>query len=107
MPLNFRDDLLEALKDPKEAEAFLDVALEEDDLATFFELLRILAKAKGGMTAVAKRSHLRRETLYKMLSEKANPSFRSVLDITKALGYHLRMAKEAGKPHRHSELARI
>lgn len=104
MPLNFREDLLEALKDPKEAEALLDVALEEDDPATFLELLKILAQAKGGMTAVAKRSHLRRETLYKMLSKDANPSFKSVLDITKALGYHLEIAKQPVKPSRHREL---
>ena len=46
MPLNFRDDLAESLKDPKEAKAFLDAALEEDDPATVHELLRLLAQSK-------------------------------------------------------------
>lgn len=94
MPLKFRDDLTESLKNPKEAQAFLDEALKEDDPATFLELLRILAKSEGGMTAVAKRSSLHRVAVYKMLSKDANPSFRNVLSITKAMGYHLKLAKE-------------
>jgi probable addiction module antidote protein len=97
MPLNFRDDLLESLKDPKEAEAFLDAALAEDEPATFLELLRLLAQSKGGMAVLAKRSHIHRVAVYKMLSKDANPSFRNVLNITKALGYQMKMARETGK----------
>lgn len=97
MPLSFRDDLVESLQDPKEAEAFLDVALEEEDLATFLELLRILAHSKGGMSVLAKRCGIHRVTAYKMLSKDANPSFRNVMNILKALGYRMKLAKESGR----------
>lgn len=105
MPLKFRDDLLERLKDPKEAEAFLDAALEEDDPATFLELLRLLAQSKGGMAALAKRSHIHRVAVYKMLSKDANPSFRNVLNITKAMGYQMKLAKEAVKVRQKTRVA--
>lgn len=45
MPLNFREDLLEALKDPEEVAALLDAVLAEEDPATRPGLLRILAEA--------------------------------------------------------------
>lgn len=97
MPLKFRDYLVGTLKDPKEVEAFLKAALEEDDPATFLEMLRILAQTKGGMTVVSKRTKLHRVALYKMLSKDANPSFRNILHILTALGYQVKLAKGVGK----------
>jgi probable addiction module antidote protein len=100
MALKFRDHLIDTLKDPKEAEAFLAVALEENDPATFLELLRTLAQANGGMTVIAKRTKLHRVALYKMLAKNANPSFRNILNIITALGFQVKMAKSGSKPVR-------
>jgi probable addiction module antidote protein len=47
-----------------------------------------IARAKG-MTQVAKETGLSRESLYRALSADGNPSFATVLKVTKALGLRL------------------
>ncbi|MBM3909131.1 MAG: putative addiction module antidote protein, partial [Gemmatimonadetes bacterium] len=42
-----------------------------------------------GMTAVARRSKLGRESLYKALSGEGNPSFDTILRVVEALGLRL------------------
>jgi probable addiction module antidote protein len=41
------------------------------------------------MAQVAKEAGLSRESLYKALSENGNPSFATILKVTKALGVRL------------------
>ena len=80
----YKDFLFERLKNPKEAAAYLNAALEDEDTGVFLIALRDIAQANGGMTQVAKDAHLNRETLYRTLSKKGNPtlmSLRSLLDI--------------------------
>ncbi|MBI3258293.1 MAG: putative addiction module antidote protein [Ignavibacteriae bacterium] len=76
--------LTERLKDPEEAAAYLNAALEDEDSGVFLIALRDIAQANGGMTQVAQEAHLSRETLYRTLSKKGNPtliSLRALLDI--------------------------
>jgi len=42
-----------------------------------------------GMAQVARDAGLSRESLYKALSENGNPSFATILKVTKALGVQL------------------
>ena len=44
---SYRRDLIEALKDPKEAAAYLNAALEEGDREVFLLALRNVADANG------------------------------------------------------------
>jgi len=44
----YQKDLIEALKDPAEAAAYLNAALEEGNRETFLLALRNVAKANGG-----------------------------------------------------------
>ena len=43
----YQEDLVEALKDPREAAAYLNAAMEEDDRALFLLALRNVAEAHG------------------------------------------------------------
>ncbi len=83
-------DVAEQLRTPEEMAAYLDAWLTEapDDVAGIARALGDIARAKG-MTQVAKEAGLSRESLYKALSENGNPSFATILKVTKALGMRL------------------
>ena len=90
---SYQEDLIESLKDPCEAAAYLNAAIEEGDRAVFLLALRNVAEARGGMTALAEKANLGRESLYKMLSKKGNPEIKSLYKLLHAMG--LRLAIEA------------
>ncbi len=83
-------DVAEHLRTPEEMAAYLDAWLEEapDDVGKLARALGDIARAKG-MTQVAKVTGLSRESLYRALSADGNPSFATVLKVTKALGLRL------------------
>ena len=94
----YEESLIEALKDPREAAAYLNAHLEEseeeeaEDL--FLMALRDIAKAYG-MTEISERTELGRESLYKALSESGNPKIRTLWALFNAVG--LRMHVEPKK----------
>jgi probable addiction module antidote protein len=73
----YDDYLIDSLKDWRRAEAYLKAALEEDDPRVFLLAPRNLARACG-IGKVAAKSKLNRESLYKMLSQRGNPSLQSL-----------------------------
>ena len=83
-------DVVEQLRTPDERAAYLDAWLNEapDDAAGIARALGDIARAKG-MSSVAREAGLSRESLYKALSNKGNPSFATVLRVAKALGVRL------------------
>jgi len=48
--------------------------------------LREVAQANGGMTAIAERSHVKRESLYQMLSKRGNPELTSLFNVLHGMG---------------------
>ena len=68
--------------------AYLEAALEDGDAALVTAALGDIARAKG-MTRVARRAGLGRESLYKALSADGNPEFATVLRVVAALGLKL------------------
>jgi probable addiction module antidote protein len=74
----YQEDLIEALRDPREATAYLNAAMEEGDRALFLLALRNVAEAHGGMAAVSEKAKLNRESLYRMLSRKGNPEIKRI-----------------------------
>ena len=96
--LLFRDDLLEALRDSKEAGAYLEAALRED-LDGFLSALKDVAEAQGGMSRLAKAAKLNRAGVYRMFSKKGNPAFRNIMLLLDCLGYEVRIEK-AGQSRR-------
>ncbi|MGE0825520.1 MAG: addiction module antidote protein [Candidatus Binatia bacterium] len=91
---NYRDDLLERLKDPEYAAGYLEAVLEEDSSPEAFLIaLRDVAEARG-MSQLARETDLKRESLYAMLSERGNPVLRSVYAILDALDLRLSISRK-------------
>ncbi len=87
---SYQEDLAASLKDPKEAAAYLNAALGDGDPEVFLLALRDVAEARlGGMTKVAQKTKLNRESLYRMLSEKGNPELSSLSALLDALGLRI------------------
>lgn len=88
---NYKDYLIESLKDPLEAQAYLEVTLEEykndRDLAALMYSLQALVQAQGGMAQLAKRSHVNRQNLYKIFSGKRSPKWETMEAILNGLGF--------------------
>ena len=83
-----KKSLLEDLKDPAEAAAYLEAALEDEDPAVFLLALRQVAQAQG-IATVARKAHVGRESLYKTLSENGNPELRTINKLLHAMGLRL------------------
>lgn len=86
--------MLEMLrKDPYFAEAYLLAAIEEMDKpggqAALATALRHVAEARGGMSKVAKVAGVSRETLYRTLSPRGNPTLKTLNAVLKATGLKL------------------
>jgi probable addiction module antidote protein len=78
--------LLERLKDPTEAAAYVEAVIEEEDSAAFMLALRQVARARGGVARVARNAKLTRAATYRMLSKSGNPELRSLRAVLKATG---------------------
>ena len=85
---SYQKDLIKSLKDPREAVEYINVALEEDMPEVFLMALRNVAEAYG-FTKLARKTHLNRENLYRMLSEEGNPEFNSLYNLLDSLGLRL------------------
>jgi len=77
---------------PKEAELYLKSALKEyqehKDDRVLLVVLNHIAKVRG-ISAVAKDTHLTRQTIHRALSMKGNPRFSTLTSIIHSLGYSL------------------
>jgi probable addiction module antidote protein len=83
-------DVAEHLRTPEEMAGYLNAWLEDypDDVDGIIRALGDIARAKG-MSQVAKDAGLSRENLYRALTADGNPTFATVLKVTKALGVRL------------------
>ena len=94
----YQDWLIEKLRDHDEAVAYLNAALEEslrgdeESQHLFLLAVRNVAEAQGGVSELAKKAHLGRESLYKTLSEKGNPKWHTLVSLIVALGLNLRLS---------------
>ncbi|MBZ9988622.1 putative addiction module antidote protein [Mesorhizobium sp. BH1-1-5] len=71
--------------------AYLDAVMEEGDLSFLCKALGDVARSRG-MTEIAKKTGMSRESLYKALSEKGNPSLSTVAAVLDAMGLRLSVA---------------
>jgi len=91
---NYDEYHLEWLKDPENAAAFLNAVIDDDDRDAFLLALRDIAKARGGMTAIAERTKVSRASLYKTLSKTGNPEFKSISKLLHSMGLRLSVTPE-------------
>jgi probable addiction module antidote protein len=95
--IDYKEYLNESLKNPEEAAAYLNAALEEGDPSLFTLALKDVVDALGGgVRHVSQQSHLNRESLYRMLSKKGNPRLTSLNSVMNSLGLemHIMVKKE-------------
>ena len=88
----FRADYLAQLRDPAFAAEFLNAVLRDGDLQEMLNTIRDLAEANGGMAALADKAKLKRQSVYKMLSQAGNPSIHNFDSILLAMGLRLSIA---------------
>lgn len=86
---SYEEWLAESLRDPDEAAAYLDAVFAEGDQAAIMLAIRQVAKARGGVSAIAGKAKLTREATYRMLSQTGNPELRSLSAILGASGLRL------------------
>lgn len=81
-------DPADYLKSEQAIAAFLNDFLEEGDPAMIAEALGIAAKARG-MTEVASKAGMARESLYKALRPGSQPRLDTILKVMSAFGLRL------------------
>jgi probable addiction module antidote protein len=82
---SYHEDLIEDLKDTKEAQAYLNAALEEGGGKSFLLALKNVLEAQGGLSKFSRHAKLNRVSLYKMLSRRGNPEWGSIISLLNAL----------------------
>ena len=93
MPETFTKwDAAEHLRTKEDVCLYLEACAEEDpgDGSLIRAALNDIARAQN-MSLLARDVGMSREGLYKALSENGNPSFATVMRITRALGMRLRI----------------
>jgi probable addiction module antidote protein len=75
------------LRTDRQIAAYLDAALADGDPRLLLEAVRDVATVRGGMSTLARRAGIPRESLYRMLSRRGNPSYVAVRSILKAAGF--------------------
>lgn len=87
---DYNEYLLKSLKEPAEAAAYLNAALQENDPALFLAAYYDVARALG-MKALADKAKVHRVSLKKMLSKRGNPEWRSLFRVLAASKLRLRV----------------
>ena len=84
IPWNTEDHL----ETPEDIAAYLEAVFEDGDPGLISHALGAVARSKG-MTEIAHRTGLGRQSLYKALSPEGRPEFETVLKVVRALGLKL------------------
>lgn len=92
--------VLERLRDPQTAAAYLSAAAREDDPGAFLQALRNVTEAMGGISKIASRTGLNRQQLYRTLSKEGNPELRSLTKILDASGLQFVVAAKPARMNR-------
>lgn len=88
---SYKEHLIESLKDPKEASAYLESCLEEAietrEFGVFLLAVRDVVEAQGGVSNISEKMKAGRESLYKSLTEESKPRFSTIMLALKACGF--------------------
>ena len=91
-------EVAELRADRELAVEYLKAAMESldnpNDRAAGLLALRTVAEAYGGLGAVAAEAGISRESLYRTLSAKGNPTLKTLLAVLKAVGMKLSVEPE-------------
>jgi len=91
-------EIAELRVDRELAVEYLKAAMESldnpDDRAAGLLALRTVAEAYGGLATVAAEAGISRESLYRTLSPKGNPTLKTLLAVLKTVGLRLSVEPE-------------
>ena len=92
-------EVAELRADRQLATQYLKAAMESlddpNDRAAGLLALRTVAEAYGGLGAVAEEASISRESLYRALSPKGNPTLRILIAVLKTVGLRLSVEAES------------
>jgi probable addiction module antidote protein len=95
---DYREYLIERLRDPKKALAYLNAALEDcrddsqESRQVLLEAFRTVIQAQGGLTLVSKKANLDRQSLYRSLSRCGNPRLTTLSTRAHAMGFEFKLS---------------
>ena len=95
-PITRPYDSAEYLTSDAAIHAYMENALETNDPASIAKALGTIARARG-MSRIAKKAGLSRESLYKALTTEGNPEFGTVIRVLHALGLKFSIAATDGR----------
>jgi probable addiction module antidote protein len=81
----FQADLVEQLKDPRFASAYIMEAMQTGDSTYLIKAMNNIVKAHG-TSKISRATKLTRQALYKMFSPKGNPSLQSMQSVLESVG---------------------
>jgi probable addiction module antidote protein len=93
----------EHLRSEADFSAYIEAMLEDGDARAIPVALRTVVDAIGGMAALAVKTGLSRETLYRTLSERGNPRLKTLAVILAAFGLRLTVLRVRTSHIRRSE----
>ena len=101
-------DAADYINTEERARLYLEAAADEDpgDGSLIRAALSDIARAQN-MSRLARDAKLDRAGLYKALSDDGNPSFATVMKITRALGLRLRLEPEGKVPSPATEASTV
>ncbi|MBI4640493.1 MAG: transcriptional regulator [Candidatus Tectomicrobia bacterium] len=87
---SYHESLIESLKDPTEAAAYLTAALQDGDRAVFLLALRNVVEAYSrDIAALAEKANLNQEQFSQLFSENGHIEMESLAAVLDALGFAL------------------
>lgn len=87
-------DVTEHLDSEEAIAAFLDAIFEEGDPRLMAAAIGDVARARG-MSEIAERTGLSRESLYRALSREGNPEMATIVKVMRALGMRVSVSPGA------------
>lgn len=84
-------DVSKYLESEEDISAYLTAVMYEGEPALLQTALGDVAKARG-MSEIAHKANVGRESLYKSLSPEGNPSFKTIAKVLSALGVRMTFA---------------
>lgn len=92
---SYHEKLIQDLKNPLEAAAYIEVVLEEGDPKMLSKALQNVIESHGGVDQLSTQVQELYNKLDKMLSEKGEIEFYSLNSVLDALGLHLAVTVKA------------
>jgi probable addiction module antidote protein len=86
-----------SVRGPARAASHLNEILDSGDQAELLIALREMTREFGGIHQVAQRANLNRSQLYRTLSDRGNPAFRTLVAILRTMGLRVAVQPVAEK----------